>query len=215
MEGSEGEGRTIEQVPNKLTITVLGSRYSGKTTLLNSLIFPKIIQNNNYTRTYGYDIRFLSINDNILIKFFDIGDVELDSNESVFQEMSWYSHYIIYVIDSKIKESLSYISSFEDVFKKNNLVLIFTKLDQVKNDKNFYLNNSDVKKFIKDFNINNIFYVNSLDENSIKDLKQGLFDLIQNDLNKKIFTNIRPDDFDKNPILFHRAVVDKSRRIGC
>ena len=206
--------KLIKEVPNKITITVIGNRYSGKTTLLNSLIFPQIVNNNNYIRTYGYDIRFLPINDNILIKLFDIGDLELESNEGVFQSMSWYSHYVIYLIEPKIKESLQYIETFEDVFKKNNIILIFNKIDQVPNN-NYFLNDRSVQKFIEKFNINKIFYVNSIDQNSVNNLKKELFDLIQLDLFNKIFTNIRQDDFNQNPVLFHKPIIDRSKRIGC
>ena len=210
------EQKTINEIPNKLTITVIGARSTGKTTLLNSLIFPQIIISNKYIRTYGYDIRFLPINDNIIIKFFDIGDVELEKNEDVFNSMAWYSHYVFYLIDPNIKESLKYIDIFEDAFKKNKTILIFSKFDQV-NDKNYYINNNDVQRFIQRHNItnNNIFYVNSIDENSVKNFKKELFDIIQNDLFNKIFTNIKYDDFTKNPILFHRALVGRSRKIGC
>ena len=37
------EQKSIREIPNKITITVIGNRYSGKTTLLNSLIFPQIM----------------------------------------------------------------------------------------------------------------------------------------------------------------------------
>ena len=208
------EIKTIREIPNKITITVIGNRYSGKTTLLNSLIFPKIINNNNYNRTYGYDIRFLQINDNIIIKLFDIGDLELDKNENVFQSLSWYSHYVIYFIYPKIKESLEYLSIFEDVFKKNQIILIFNKIDQVK-DKNFFLKNKAVEKFIQKYNIKNIFYVNSIDQNSVNAFKKELFELIQKDMFNKIFTNVQPDDFNNNPILFHREVIERSKKIGC
>ena len=206
--------KLIKEVPNKITITVIGNRYSGKTPLLNSFIFPPIVNNNNYIRTYGYDIRFLPINDNILIKLFDIGDLELESNEGVFQSMSWYSHYVIYLIEPKIKESLQYIETFEDVFKKNNIILIFNKIDQVPNN-NYFLNDRNVQKFIEKFNINKIFYVNSIDQNSVNNLKKELFDLIQLDIFNKIFTNIRQDDFNQNPVLFHKPIIDRSKRIGC
>ena len=208
------EIKTIREIPNKITITVIGNRYSGKTTLLNSLIFPKIINNNNYNRTYGYDIRFLQINDNIIIKLFDIGDLELDKNENVFQSLSWYSHYVIYFIYPKIKESLEYLSIFEDVFKKNQIILIFNKIDQVK-DKNFFLKNKAVEKFIQKNNIKNIFYVNSIDQNSVNAFKKELFELIQKDMFNKIFTNVQPDDFNNNPVLFHREVIERSKKIGC
>ena len=208
------EQKTIKEIPNKVTITVLGNRFSGKTTLLNSLIFPKIINNNNYIRTYGYDIRFLPINDNLIIKLFDIGDLDVEQNEQVFQSMSWYSHYVMYLIEPKIKESLQYIEIFEDVFKKNQIILVFSKIDKV-NDKNYFLNNKDIQKFIQKYNIKNIFYVNSFDENSVLKFKNEIFNLIQLDLFNKIFTNIHPDDFNNNPILFHKAVVERSKKIGC
>ena len=208
------EQRTIKEIPNKVTITVIGNRFSGKTTLLNSLIFPKIIKNNNYIRTYGYDIRFLPINDNTIIKLFDIGDLEVESNEKVFQSMAWYSHYVMYLIEPKIKESLQYIEMFEDVFKKNQKILVFNKIDQV-NDKNYFLNDKDIQNFIQKYNIKNIFYVNSIEEISVNNFKNEFFNLIQLDLYNKIFPNIRLDDFNYNPVLFHRAVVERSKKIGC
>ena len=205
--------KPINEIPNKITIAVIGNRFSGKTTLLNSLIFPQILIT-NYIRTYGYDLRFLQINDDIIIKFFDIGDLEIEKNENVFQEISWFSHYVLYIIDKKIKESLEYISIFEDVFKKNQKILVFNKIDQV-NDLNFFNNNKDVEKFIKKNNIKNIFYVNSTNEDSVKEFKNKLFQIIQNDIFNKIFKDIKIEDFGKNPTLYHEVIVDRSNRIGC
>ena len=205
--------KPINEIPNKITIAVIGNRFSGKTTLLNSLIFPQILIT-NYIRTYGYDLRFLQINDDIIIKFFDIGDLEIEKNENVFQEISWFSHYVLYIIDKKIKESLEYISIFEDVFKKNQKILVFNKIDQV-NDLNFFNNNKDVEKFIKKNNIKNIFYVNSTNEDSVKEFKNKLFQIIQNDIVNKIFKDIKNEDFGKNPTLYHEVIVDRSNRIGC
>ena len=205
--------KPINEIPKKITIAVIGNRFSGKTTLLNSLIFPQILIT-NYIRTYGYDLRFLQINDDIIIKFFDIGDLEIEKNENVFQEISWFSHYVLYIIDKKIKESLEYISIFEDVFKKNQKILVFNKIDQV-NDLNFFNNNKDVEKFIKKNNIKNIFYVNSTNEDSVKEFKNKLFQIIQNDIFNKIFKDIKIEDFGKNPTLYHEVIVDRSNRIGC
>ncbi len=205
--------KPINEIPNKITIAVIGNRFSGKTTLLNSLIFPQILIT-NYIRTYGYDLRFLQINDDIIIKFFDIGDLEIEKNENAFQEISWFSHYVLYIIDKKIKESLEYISIFEDVFKKNQKILVFNKIDQV-NDLNFFNNNKDVEKFIKKNNIKNIFYVNSTNEDSVKEFKNKLFQIIQNDIVNKIFKDIKIEDFGKNPTLYHEVIVDRSNRIGC
>ena len=207
------EIKPINEIPNKITITVIGNRCSGKTTLLNSLIFPEII-NYKYIRTYGYDIRFLQINDNIIIKFLDIGDLELKPNESVFQELSWYSHYVIYIIDPKINECLNYINIFEDVFQKNEKILVFNKIDSVQNVEIFNTNNK-VQRFINKNNIKNIFYVNSLNRDSVNDFKNKIFQLIQDDMFNKIFKGIKDTDFEKNPVLFHKEVIERSKKLGC
>ena len=208
------EEKTIKDIPNKITITVIGKRDSGKTTLLNSLIFPQIINNNNYVITYGYDIRFFQINDSFLIKFFDIGSLEIETNVNVFQSMSLSSHYVIYIIDPKIKESLEYIQYFEEYFKKNQIILIFNKIDQIP-EQNSFMNNKNIQIFIQKYNIKNIFYVNSMDVHSINNLKTNLFNLIQKDLTNNTFQQIKNDDFNINPILFHKTIVDRSKRIYC
>ena len=208
------EENTIKDIPNKITITVIGKRDSGKTTLLNSLIFPQIINNNNYVITYGYDIRFFQINDSFLIKFFDIGSLEIETNVNVFQSMSLSSHYVIYIIDPKIKESLEYIQYFEEYFKKNQIILIFNKIDQIP-EQNSFMNNKNIQIFIQKYNIKNIFYVNSMDVHSINNLKTNLFNLIQKDLTNNTFQQIKNDDFNINPILFHKTIVDRSKRIYC
>ena len=206
--------KIINEVPNKITITVIGNRFSGKTTLLNSLIFPKIIVSPNYIRTYGYDIRFLQINDNIIIKFFDIGDLDIESNEKVFQELSWYSHYVLYIIEPKINESIKYLKIFEDVFQKNQKILVFNKIDGI-NSIDFFNNNSKVQKFIKKNNIKNKFYINSIDTICINDFKKKLFQLIQDDIFNKIFKGIKDDDFEKNPILYHKEFTVHLKKHSC
>jgi len=92
--------------------------------------------------------------------------------------------------------------------------LVFNKIDQV-NDLNFFNNNKDVEKFIKKNNIKNIFYVNSTNEDSVKEFKNKLFQIIQNDIVNKIFKDIKIEDFGKNPTLYHEVIVDRSNRIGC
>ena len=207
----EGE-KTIKSIKNKIIITIIGKRYSGKTTLLNSLIFPEIINNNNYIRTLGYDIRFLPINDNILIKFYDIGEIELEPNEKVIQSMAWQSQYVIYLIDQKIRESLYYLNIFEEVFKDNQKIIVFNKIDQIE-DKNMFVQNQGIQDFIKKYNIKNLFYVNSLDANSINTLKSAIFDLIQRDINNRLFNNVNKEVFNENLVLYHRPAIDFSKKI--
>ena len=201
------EGRIISSAQKLITITVIGNRLSGKTSLLNSLIFPEILPNQNYIKTLGYDIRFLPINDNLLIKFYEIGELELEPNESVIQSMSWQTHYVLYLIDPKIKESLSYINIFEDVFQKNEKIIVFNKIDTVQ-DRNIFTQEKSVQDFIKKYDIKNLFYVNSFDSNSINNFKNDLFTLIQNDIENKSFKEIENNNFNNNPVLYHKPNIN-------
>ena len=189
-------------------ITVIGNTSSGKTTLLNSIIFPQILKNNNYTKTYGYDIRFLPINDNLIIKFYEIGELELRANEEVIQSMSWQSNYVIYLIDPKIKESMKYLTIFEEVFKDNKKIIVFSKIDTIQ-DTNIFTQNKSIDDFIKKYNINNLFYVNSFDSNSINNFKNNLFTLIQNDVANNDFNNI---DINNNPAIKHGPNINFNKK---
>ena len=53
------------------------------------------------------------------------------------------------------------------------------------------MSDRDIKKFIHKFNIKNILYVNSFDQDSINNYKKQLFHLIKNDIFNKIFINIK------------------------
>ena len=205
--------KTIKSVKTQIIITIVGKRFSGKTTLLNSLIFPQILDRDDYTMTFGYDIRFLPINDNILIKFYDLGEIELQSNEKVIQSMSWQSNYVIYLIDAKIKESMKYINIFEDVFKDNKKIIIFNKIDQIQ-DIDIFSQNKNIQDFISKYDIKNIFYINSKDSNSINNFKTSFFDLIQTDISNKVFNNINKQDINNNLILYHRPEIDFSKKIN-
>ena len=207
------EVKTINSVQNKIIITIVGKRFSGKTTLLNSLVFPEIINNNNYSRTFGYDIRFLPINNDKLIKFYDLGEIELQPNEKVIQSMSWQSQYVIYLIDPKIKESLRYLSIFEEVFKDNIKIIVFNKIDQIQ-DINIFNQDKNVQDFIKKYNIKNIFNVNSFDANSVMNFKNSLFNLIQEDMNNNVFNNINNKEINDNPFLYHNPIIDFSKKIN-
>ena len=207
------ESKTVKSVRNKIIITIIGKRFSGKTTLLNSLIFPEIIKNNAYIMTCGYDIRFLPINDNLLIKFYDIGEIELQPNESNIQSMSWQSQYVLYLIDQNIKESMRYIGVFEDVFKENKKIIVFNKIDQIQ-DINIFNQNKSVQHFIKKYDIKDFFYVNSFDSKSIGDFKNSLFNLIREDIVNKAINNIRNEGLNDNPVLYHNPILNFNKKIN-
>ena len=121
--------------------------------------------------------------------------------------MSWQTHYVLYLIDPKIKESLSYINIFEDVFQKNEKVIVFNKIDTVQ-DRNIFTQEKSVQDFIKKYDIKNLFYVNSFDSNSINNFKNDLFTLIQNDIKNKSFKEIENNNFNNNPVLYHKPNIN-------
>ena len=127
--------------------------------------------------------------------------------------MSWQSHYVLYLIDPKIKESMQYISIFEEVFKDNKKIIVFNKMDQVQNN-NIFTENKNIQDFINKYNINNLFYVNSLDANSINNFKNALFNLIRGDIINKAFNNMNNEIINENLILYHKPVVDFSKKIN-
>ena len=62
-------------------------------------------------------------------------------------------------------------------------------MDQVQNN-NIFTENKNIQDFINKYNINNLFYVNSLDANSINNFKNALFNLIRGDIINKAFNNM-------------------------
>ena len=48
-----------KSVIKKSIICFFGKSFSGKTTIINSLIFPTIIKQTKYIKTLSYDLRFL------------------------------------------------------------------------------------------------------------------------------------------------------------
>ena len=127
--------------------------------------------------------------------------------------MSWQSHYVLYLIDPKIKESMQYISIFEEVFKDNKKIIVFNKMDQVQNN-NIFTENKNIKDFINKYNINNLFYVNSLDANSINNFKNALFNLIREDIINRAFNNMNNEIINENLILYHKPVINFSKKIN-
>ena len=127
--------------------------------------------------------------------------------------MSWQSNYVIYLIDPKIKESMKYLTIFEEVFKDNKKIIVFSKIDQAQ-DKNIFTQDKSVQDFIKKYNIKNLFYVNSFDANSINNFKNALFNLIQEDWNNKVFNNINNQALNDNLVLYHKPMIDFTKKVN-
>ena len=176
-----------KSVIKKSIICFFGKNFSGKTTIINSLIFPTIIKQTKYIKTLSYDLRFL-ISDNLLIKIFDLGNFDINSNMKNLEIIFNNSQMIFYVIDASNIETINYIKLFTKLFDKN-LYLILNKIDK---EDAINKNNQEIKNLNDKYSFKNIFEISSLNENNIKNLKNFIISEINNNnffINDEIFNN--------------------------
>ena len=178
-----------KSVIKKSIICFFGKSFSGKTTIINSLIFPTIIKQTKYIKTLSYDLRFL-ISDNLLIKIFDLGNFDINSNIKNLDEIFNNSQMIFYVIDASNLETINYIKIFTKLFDKN-LYLILNKIDK---EDAINKNNQEIKNLNDKYSFKNIFEISSTNENNIQNLKNFIISEINNN---NFFIN--DEIFNKNP----------------
>jgi len=192
----------------KSIICFIGKNFSGKTTIINSLIFPSIQKQKKYIKTLSYDIRYL-INDNLLIKIFDIGNFDIKSNIKLLNEIFNNSQIIFYVIDASNIETINYINNFNDLSGKN-LYLIMNKIDK---QNIINKSNQEIKNLNNKYIIKKIIEMSSLDINHLKNLKNFVLSEI-NDNNLFVSNEI----FDYNPdflYIKHKKQKDKKKKFFC
>ncbi len=196
---------------NKIVISVIGDRKVGKSFLLNGLIFPEIVHNIKYIKTMGCDIRFLIDNENnILVKFFDLGFFDLQTNVDQLKEFSKISSFILYIINSNI-EKINYIDKFSGMFKNNNIILVLNK-NNLNNQ--LTLQSDKVKEIIDKNKINKSFEVSAFNKISVDKLKENLISYIKekienNEIKKEELFNINPD------IIYKTRLSKNGNKIGC
>ena len=202
------------QPKNKIVITVIGESGVGKTSFLNSLIFSSNTVNQRQVPTLGLDIRYWRVNNDLLIKFYEVGEFTLKNNGELFENLSEVSSYIFYVIDYSNPNSVDYINDFKKYFAKNKLVVIFNKDDRQK----LLSEQSDsFFKFKNGYSIEKIISTNCYNKDIIDKVKLEIEEIIkkgldgQNDeeLNKK------QSLFDKDVDAQYSRPEPKKKNIGC
>jgi len=172
---------------NKSIICFLGQSFSGKTTIINSLIFPTSINQTKYIKTLSYDSRYL-ITGNLLIKIFDLGNFDIKSNVKNLNEIFNNSQMIFYVVDASKIETINYITNFSNLFDKN-LYLILNKIDK---EDAINKENQEIKNLNDKYKFKNIFEISSTNTNNINNLKNFIISEINNNnffVNDEIFNN--------------------------
>ncbi len=195
---------------NKIVISVIGDREVGKTSLLNSLIFPEIINNNTYIKTIGCDIRFFTDNENsLVIKFFDFGFFDLQTNVEQIKQFAQISSFIFYIINSNI-EKLDYINKFSGLFKQNKIILI---LNQNSKNNKLSLDSEKIKHIIEKYKIINSYETTCFNRQNINNLKENLITLIKDNIEKKEIKN--EEYFNINPELNYKTRIKNQNKISC
>lgn len=197
-----------KSVIKKSIICFFGKSFSGKTTIINSLIFPTIIKQTKYIKTLSYDLRYL-ISDNLLIKIFDLGNFDINSNTKNLDEIFNNSQMIFYVIDASNLETINYIKIFTKLFDKN-LYLILNKIDK---EDAINKNNQEIKNLNDKYSFKNIFEISSTNENNIQNLKNFIISEINNN---NFFIN--DEIFNKNPNFLYIKIKkqkEKKKKILC
>ena len=197
-----------KSVIKKSIICFFGKSFSGKTTIINSLIFPTIIKQTKYIKTLSYDLRFL-ISDNLLIKIFDLGNFDINSNMKNLEIIFNNSQMIFYVIDASNIETINYIKLFTKLFDKN-LYLILNKIDK---EDAINKNNQEIKNLNDKYSFKNIFEISSTNENNIQNLKNFIISEINNN---NFFIN--DEIFNKNPNFLYIKIKkqkEKKKKILC
>lgn len=197
-----------KSVIKKSIICFFGKSFSGKTTIINSLIFPTIIKQTKYIKTLSYDLRYL-ISDNLLIKIFDLGNFDINSNIKNLDEIFNNSQMIFYVIDASNLETINYIKIFTKLFDKN-LYLILNKIDK---EDAINKNNQEIKNLNDKYSFKNIFEISSTNENNIQNLKNFIISEINNN---NFFIN--DEIFNKNPNFLYIKIKkqkEKKKKILC
>jgi GTPase SAR1 family protein len=122
---------------NKLNILFLGERKTGKTSLLNSLIFTSDTPlPHKYIRTLGIDERYWQISPSLLLKIYDIGYYERKHNETLLQSIIPSCNVICFIIEAHqthIDKSLlfQYKSLLNSANTSITKVIVFTKDDNL------------------------------------------------------------------------------------
>jgi small GTP-binding protein len=214
-------------------ILFLGDTKVGKTSLISMICDGYV--NNTYTKTLCCDVRkkvFKIGQTTTEIKFFDIGDVDLEFNLSSILEYLSIVHCCIYVVDSTRPSSLDKIEKILKNLKNHNMinVLALNKIDLVEsvsqaNRKNMLsIKSQKIIEFDRNFNTNEFKLFSKIVQTSVKNNQtvQDLFNSVLNSLidyyseEKNFEFYLKKCDSEENKIFFkYKMRKNMKNRVCC
>ena len=199
---------------NKLSITVIGAPNVGKTSLLNALIFDNNSENEKQAKTIGIDRRYWRMNNDILIKFYEVGHFDTIHNEDAFINLSNFSSIILLVVDYSSPSSAHSLVYYEKYFPNNKIVLVFNKDDK---PKMINENSESIKRLNEIYKIDRTFSTCAFNKESIATFKTDITNYIEEYIKKVSVDELSKKEslFTSNPELKFYQTENKKKTIGC
>ena len=199
---------------NRLSITVIGAPNVGKTSLLNALIFDNNIENEKQAKTIGIDRRYWRMNNDILIKFYEVGHFDTIHNEDAFINLSNFSSIILLVVDYSSPSSAQSLVYYEKYFPNKKIVLVFNKDDK---PKMINENSESIKRLNEIYKIDRTFSTCAFNKESIANFKSDITNYIEEYIKKVPVDELSKKEslFTSNPELKFYQTENKKKTIGC
>ena len=209
---------------NKLNILFLGDRKTGKTSLLNSLIFPSDTPiSHKYIRTLGIDERYWQISPSLLLKIYDIGYYEHKHNETLLQSIIPSCHIICFIIEAHqthIDKSLlsQYTSLLNTANTSVTKVIVFTKDDSSSFEPQLTSSNHPLLTTLEtQIQFHKAFSVSAFNKSSLQLFKDNFTQMIMNIVDDSNAVNVNVDvDVNAIEVKYSKANVQQRKQsFGC
>ena len=199
---------------NKISITVIGDHNVGKTSLLNSLIFENNNENEKQAKTTGIDRRYWRMNNDTLIKFYEVGHFDAIHNEDTFINLSNFSLIIFLVVDCSSPSSAQSLVYYEKYFPNNKIVLVFNKDDR---PKMINENSENIKRLKEMYKIDKTFLTCAFNKESMESFKSDITNYIEQYIKEVPIDELAKKEslFNSNPELKFDQAENKKKTIGC
>ena len=199
---------------NKLSITVIGAPNVGKTSLLNALIFDNNSENEKQAKTIGIDRRYWRMNNDILIKFYEVGHFDTIHNEDTLMNLSNFSSIILLVVDYSSPSSAQSLVYYEKYFPNKKIALVFNKDDK---PKMINENSESIKRLNEIYKIDRTFSTCAFNKESISTFKTDITNYIEEYIKKVPVDELSQKEslFTSNPELKFYQTENKKKTIGC
>ena len=208
---------------NKLNILFLGDRKTGKTSLLNSLIFTSNTPlSHKYIKTLGIDERYWQISPSLLLKIYDIGYYEHKHNETLLQSIIPSCSVICFIIEAHqthIDKSLlfQYKSLLNTANTSITKVIVFTKDDSLSFEPQLTSSHHPLLTTLEtQIQFHKAFSVSAFNKSSLQLFKDNFIHMIMNIVDDSNAVNVDVGVNDAIEVKYSKVNVQQRKQsFGC